>query len=286
MFAREIHRLSRRKKRALVKVNCAALSSSLIESELFGHEKGAFTNAHARRSGRFEVADGGTLFLDEIGEMPLEAQAKLLQVLQDGSFERLGSSKTISVDVRIIAATNRNLEEEMQHGRFRQDLFYRLNRYSITIPPLRERLDDIPLLVEHMVEKFGRNLGKEIRQIPARLIEALQAYSWPGNIRELEGVIERAVLLSPGPELRLADRLEERRHMPETTQDEISIVETTPVRQDFSKSLAEVEREYILQVLEKTNWKVQGPYGTAKILDMNPNTLRSRMKKLKIERGV
>ena len=189
LIARAIHDLSLRKERALMKVNCATLPSNLIESELFGHEKGAFSGAHSRHLGRFEVADGATLFLDEIGELPLELQAKLLRVIQDGEFERLGSSRTIKVDVRIIAATNRNLEEEVRKGRFREDLWYRLNVFPITMPPLRDRLDDIPLLVEYYMEKISKRMGKSIEIIPARVMNALQDYHWPGNVRELENVL-------------------------------------------------------------------------------------------------
>ena len=207
LVARAIHSLSLRKNRALVKVNCATLPANLIESELFGHEKGAFTGSQARHLGRFEIADGATLFLDEIGELPLELQAKLLRVLQDGEFERVGSSQTIKVDVRIIAATNRNLEEEVRNGRFREDLWYRLNIFPITMPPLRDRLDDIPLLVDFYVKKIAKRLGKTIEIIPEGVMDALQDYHWPGNIRELENVLERAVINSSGPKLRLVDEL-------------------------------------------------------------------------------
>ena len=207
LVARAIHGLSLRKDRALVKMNCAALPSNLIESELFGHEKGAFTGAHSRRLGRFEIANGATLFLDEIGELPLELQPKLLQVIQTGEFERLGSSHTIKVDVRIIAATNRNLEEEVRKGRFREDLWYRLNIFPITMPPLRDRLDDIPLLVNFYVDKISKRLGKSIEMVPVSVMDALQKYHWPGNIRELENVLERAVINSSGPKLRLVDEL-------------------------------------------------------------------------------
>jgi len=207
LAARAIHSLSLRKKRALVKVNCAALPSNLIESELFGHEKGAFTGSHSRHLGRFEIANGATLFLDEIGELPMELQAKLLRVLQDGEFERLGSSCTIKVDTRIIAATNRNLEEEVRQGRFREDLWYRLNVFPITIPPLRDRLDDIPALVDFYVNKIAARLGKTITFIPVTVMAALQGYQWAGNVRELENVLERAVINSSGPKLRLVDDL-------------------------------------------------------------------------------
>ena len=207
LIVRAIHGSSPRKDRPLLKVNCATLPLNLIESELFGHEKGAFTGAFDRRLGRFEVADGATLFLDEIGELPLELQSKLLRVIQDGEFERLGSSRTIKVDVRILAATNRNLEEEVRNGRFRKDLWYRLNIFPITVPPLREHLEDIPQLVEYYVDKISRRLGKSIESIPTNVMNTLQNYHWPGNVRELENVIERAVINSSGPKLRLMDEL-------------------------------------------------------------------------------
>ncbi len=207
LVARAIHGLSLRKNRSLVKVNCATLPTSLIESELFGHEKGAFTGSGSRRLGRFEVADGTTLFLDEIGELPLELQAKLLRVIQDGEFERLGSSQTLKVDTRIIAATNRNLEEEVRKGSFREDLWYRLNVFPITVPPLRDRLDDIAPLVNFYVQKIGKRLGKSIQIVPAGVMHALQDYHWPGNVRELENVLERAVINTSGPKLRLVDEL-------------------------------------------------------------------------------
>ncbi len=207
LAARALHSESLRKHRALVKVNCATLPANLIESELFGHEKGSFTGSHAKHIGRFEVADGATLFLDEIGELPLELQAKLLRVIQDGEFERLGSSHTIRVDTRIIAATNRNLEAEVNKGTFREDLWYRLNIFPITMPSLRDRLDDIPLLVDFYVKKIAKRMGKTIAMIPAGVMKALQGYHWPGNIRELENVLERAVINSSGPKLHLADEL-------------------------------------------------------------------------------
>ena len=268
LVARAIHGLSLRKNRALVKVNCATLPANLIESELFGHEKGSFTGSHSRHLGRFEVANGATLFLDEIGELPLELQAKLLRVLQDGEFERVGSSQTIKVDVRIIAATNRNLEEEVRKGRFREDLWYRLNIFPITMPPLRDRLDDIPLLVDFYVKKIAKRLGKTIEIIPANVMNALQDYHWPGNVRELENVLERAVINSSGPKLRLVDELKK------------------PFK-DFStssKTLEAVERDYILQVLEQTKWKVSGKNSAAEILGLDRSTLRARMRKLDIQK--
>ncbi|MBW2009757.1 MAG: sigma 54-interacting transcriptional regulator, partial [Deltaproteobacteria bacterium] len=268
LVARAIHSLSLRKNRPLVKMDCATLPSSLIESELFGHERGAFTGAHARRLGRFEVAHGATLLLDEIGELPLELQPKLLRVIQDGEFERLGSSRTIKVDVRIIAATNRNLEEEVRMGRFREDLWFRLNVFPITVPPLRERAKDIPLLVAFYVDKISKRLGKSIEIIPTNVMDALMNYHWPGNVRELENVIERAVLNSSGPKLRQADDLKEQQK------------DTTIAR----KSLRDVEREHIVRVLEQTNWKVSGKDGAAEILGLDRSTLRARMRKLGIRK--
>jgi chemotaxis protein methyltransferase CheR len=269
LAARAIHDLSLRKGRTLVKVNCASLSASLIESELFGHEKGAFTGSLSRHLGRFEVANGATLFLDEIGELPLDLQAKLLRVLQEGEFERLGSSLTIKVDVRIVAATNRDLEEEVRKGRFREDLWYRLNIFPITMPPLRERLDDIPLLVDSFVKKIARRLGKTIEVIPVGVMEALQEYPWPGNVRELENVLERAVINSSGPKLRLVDELKK----------PFKDVSASP------KTLEAVERNYILQVLEQTRWKVSGKNSAAEILGLDRSTLRARMGKLNIKKS-
>jgi chemotaxis protein methyltransferase CheR len=266
LVARAIHGLSPRKDRALVKVNCATLPANLIESELFGHEKGALTGAHARQLGRFEVANGATLFLDEIGELPLELQPKLLRVIQDGEFERLGSSATNKVDVRVIAATNRHLEEEVRKGRFREDLWYRLNVFPITAPPLRERMEDIALLVDFFVDKISRRLGKSIESIPVSVMNALLDYQWPGNVRELENVLERAVINSSGPKLHLVDELQ-KPHKDLTT---------------AKKTLNEVERDYIVRVLEQTNWKVSGPNGAAEILGLDRSTLRARMRKLDI----
>ncbi|MFC1821589.1 sigma-54 interaction domain-containing protein [Thermodesulfobacteriota bacterium] len=268
LVARAIHGLSLHKERALVKVDCATLPSNLIESELFGHEKGAFTGAHSRQLGRFEVADGATLFLDEIGELPLELQPKLLRVIQDGEFERLGSSSTIKVDARIIAATNRNLEEEVRMGRFREDLWYRVNIFPITMPPLRDRLDDIPLLVDFYVKKISKRMGKSIEIIPKSVMNTLQNYHWPGNVRELENVLERAVINSSGPKLRLVDELKKPQKDLSTSQ----------------KTLDAVEREHILRILDQTQWKVSGKNGAAEILGLNRSTLRARMRKLGIRR--
>jgi formate hydrogenlyase transcriptional activator len=266
LVARAIHGLSLRKERALVKLNCATLPSNLIESELFGHEKGAFTGAHSRQLGRFEVADGATLFLDEIGELPLELQPKLLRVVQDGEFERLGNPRTIKIDARIIAATNRDLEQEVRKGRFREDLWYRLNIFPITMPPLRDRLDDIPLLVDFYIKKISKRMGKSVEIIPTRVMNALLNYHWPGNVRELENVLERAVINSSGPKLHLVDELKTQQKDVSTTQ----------------KTLEAVEREHIVRILEQTQWKVSGKNGAAEILGLNRSTLRARMRKLGI----
>ena len=270
MVASSIHGLSRRKERPMITVNCAALPANLIESELFGREKGAFTGAHARQSGRFEAADGGTIFLDEIGELPLELQSKLLRVLQDGEFERLGSARSVKVDVRVIAATSRNLRDEVRAGNFREDLFYRLNVFPVTIPPLRERAEDIPELVRFFADKYSRKIGKKIDTIPKLTMRALQAYSWPGNVRELEHVIERAVITTEGTMLKLAEHLEPVRGA--------EAVDSTPM------DLAAMEREHIARVLRDTGWKIEGQKGAARILNLNPSTLRSRIKKLGIKR--
>jgi PAS domain S-box-containing protein len=267
LVARAIHSASARGDRPMVKVNCAALSASLIESELFGHERGAFTGALNRKIGRFELADGATIFLDEIGELPLELQVKLLRIIQEGEFERLGSSKTVKVDARIIAATNRNLKEQVNQGLFREDLWYRLNVFPITVPPLRQRREDIPMLVEHFSRTFSRKLGKEIASVAPATINALRNYSWPGNIRELANVIERAVINAHGPVLRVQEQLQ-------------------PVNGDsahaVNKTLEEVERDYIMRILEDRGWKIEGPNGAAHVLGMNPSTLRTRMAKLSI----
>jgi len=269
MAAHAIHELSARKDRPMITVNCAALPANLIESELFGREKGAFTGAHAKQVGRFEVANGGTIFLDEIGEMPLELQAKLLRVLQEGEFERLGSPRTIKVDVRVIASTARDLKAEIRSNRFREDLFYRLNVFPISMPPLRMRRDDIPELVRHFVDKCARKIGRTIKSIPKAVMQSLQEYSWPGNVRELEHVVERAVITSTGPVLQLADSLE---HEP-----------ASPAKEQAG-DLAAMERGHILKVLQKTRWKINGDDGAAAVLKLHPNTLRFRMKKLGIRR--
>ena len=271
VVARTIHSRSIRKNRPLITVNCAALPATLIESELFGREMGAFTGADARQIGRFELANGGTIFLDEIGEMPLELQGKLLRVIQDGEFERLGSPHTIKADVRIIAATNRNLEKEVEHGRFRQDLFYRLNVFPITIPSLRQRREDIPLLVNYFVSKFNIKIGKQIDTVSTDTLNTLQDYHWPGNVRELESVIERAVITSQGSALHVLDRF--------ATIKEI----TEPGVKDVT-ALAELEHAHILQVVKKTGWRIEGEKGAAILLGLNPSTLRARMRKYGISR--
>lgn len=269
LIARAIHNLSPRKDKPLVKVNCAAIPAGLIESELFGHEKGAFTGALAKKIGRFEVADKGTIFLDEIGELPLDLQSKLLRVLQEGEFERVGGTQTFKVNVRVIAATNRNLEQLSTSGQYRPDLYYRLNVFPIHLPALRDREGDIPLLAQYFVRKFAANLGKKIDRIPERMITALQRYQWPGNIRELEHLIERAAILSEGPELEPIDWLSQSDTKP-------GIVK--------KMTLEEVERQHILDVLEQTNWRVSGDKGAASILGLKPTTLEARMKKLGISR--
>ncbi|MGA8179751.1 MAG: sigma 54-interacting transcriptional regulator, partial [Desulfobacterales bacterium] len=240
----------------------------LMESELFGHEKGAFSGAIAKRLGRFEVADGASIFLDEIGELPLELQPKLLRVIQDGEFERLGSSRTIKVDVRIIAATNRDLEEEVKKGRFRKDLWYRINIFPITVPPLRDRKEDIPALTRYFVDEVSNRLAKSIDFIPKSVMNALQNYHWPGNVRELKNVIERAVINSSGNKLRLMDNLDK----------SLEYV-SAPLQ-----TIEQVEHDHIVRVLEKTRWKVAGKNGAAEILGLNPSTLHGHMRKLGIRK--
>ncbi len=268
LIARAIHNLSRRKDKMLVTVNCAALPSGLIESELFGHEKGAFTGALSRKIGRFEMAHEGTIFLDEIGDLPLELQAKLLRVLQDGVFERVGG-ETLKVDVRVVAATNRDLQKEVDEQRFRPDLYYRLNVFPIRVPPLRDRKEDIRLLTPHFAMKFATKMGKQIDSIPETAMAALMAYFWPGNVRELQNVIERAVIISRGPQLELG---------------EWPPVPALVQQESRTLTLEELERKHILDVLEKAKWQVSGAQGAATILGMKPTTLESRMKKLGIRR--
>jgi transcriptional regulator with GAF, ATPase, and Fis domain len=262
-----IHRLSSRKDRLLVTINCASLPPTLIESELFGREKGAYTGALTKMIGRFELADGSTLFLDEIGEIPLELQGKLLRVLEEGNFERLGSTKPIHVNVRIIAATNRDLGQEVKAGRFRKDFYYRLNVFPITIPPLRERPEDIPLLVWAFVRMFQERMGKEIETISKKTMEALQSYSWPGNVRELKNIIEHAMILSN--DKALAVRLPQHESL----------------GTDAIQTLQDVERRHMVAVLEKTSWRLSGKGGAAEILGLKRTTLRAKMEKLGIKRS-
>ncbi|WPD22709.1 MAG: sigma 54-interacting transcriptional regulator [Candidatus Electrothrix scaldis] len=269
LIAAAIHDMSPRRERPLITVNCAALPGNLIESELFGREKGAYTGADTRQLGRFEIADGSTLCLDEIGELPLELQAKLLRVIQYNEFERLGSSRTVKVDVRIVATTNRNLEEEAGRGRFRQDLYYRLNVFPLTVPPLRQRKEDIPMLVHAFAERYAKKLGKNIISVRKETIRALQEYPWPGNIRELEGVIERAVILCSGPVLHLTDELK-------------ILSPILPVASSDERTLEGIERQHIMKILSETRWRIEGKDGAALILGINASTLRARMHKLGI----
>ena len=273
LIARAIHNYSPRGARPFVKLNCAAIPTGLLESELFGHERGSFTGAIAQKIGRLELAHQGSLFLDEIGDIPLELQPKLLRVLQEREFERLGSTRTQRVDVRIVAATHRDLEGMILEKQFRSDLYYRVNVFPIHVPPLRERPEDIPLLLEHFVQEATRRMHKVIDTIPSETVDALIQYRWPGNIRELENVIERAVILSPGPVLRLSHRDLKSRVMPGQ-------------RLDRNQTLEEVERSHILATLKETRWVLSGPNGAAARLGLNRSTLYFRMKKLGIVRSV
>ena len=268
LMARAIHNMSGRKTRAMIKLNCAALPASLIEAELFGREKGAYTGATSTQIGRFEAANGSTIFLDEIGELPLELQSKLLRVLQDSQFERLGSTKPINVDVRVITATNRNLAQEVKEGRFREDLYYRLNVFPISVPPLRERKEDIPALVKSMIQEFGAIFGKTIERIPVKNMTALEHYHWPGNIRELRNVLERAMILSKGPIL------------------VVDLPDQAITTQTLDMSFEEMERTYITSVLDSTGWRVRGKEGASEKLRLHPSTLDSKIKKLGITRKV
>lgn len=266
LIARAIHNESPRSARAMIKVNCAALPAALIEAELFGHEKGAYTGAVSTRVGRFEAANGSTIFLDEIGELPLELQSKLLRVLQEGQFERLGNSKPIKVDVRVIAATNMSLVQAVKDGTFREDLYYRLNVFPISLPPLRERREDIPLLVWAMVEEFSKVFGKAIERIPKKNMEAMERYHWPGNIRELRNLVERAMILNNGATL------------------VVDIQDGTAGAGIAPMTIEGMERMHINAILEKTGWRIRGRNGAAEILGLKPTTLNSRMKKLGIRR--
>ena len=269
LIARAIHTASSRSRRPFVKLNCAAIPTGLLESELFGHEKGAFTGAIAQRIGRFELADGGTIFLDEVGDIPLELQTKLLRVLQEREFERLGSTRTLRTDARLIAATNRELQKMVEQQKFREDLFYRLNVFPIYVPALRERSEDIPLLVNHFVQRFARRMNRTIETIPAETMAVLTRYPWPGNIRELQNLIERAVILSHGPVLQVP------------LQD---LDNCTALRRDKDQTLEAAERAHILAILKETRWLLAGPRGAAVRLGMNRSTLQFRLKKLGIVR--
>jgi formate hydrogenlyase transcriptional activator len=279
LIARAIHSSSNRKTSPLVKVNCGAIPSGLVESELFGHVKGAFTSASERRIGRFELANNGTLFLDEVGELPLDTQVKLLRVLQEQEFEPVGSNRTIKVNVRIIAATNRDLEKAVQLGEFRSDLYYRLNVIPLRLPPLRDRRSDIPLIVMSFLRQSAKRMGKPVDSVSRATMSLLQNYSWPGNIRELQNVIERGVVLSNGPVLRLGPDL-----LPvESVDDDPGT--NARFNANTTDSLEEVQRTHILDVLERTGWVISGPQGAGAILNMHPNTLRSLMNRLRIRRA-
>ncbi len=268
LIARAIHNLSNRRYRPFIKLNCAAIPSGLLESELFGHERGAFTGAIMRKAGRFEAADKGTLLLDEVGDIPLELQPKLLRVLQEHEFERLGNTRTQQVDVRMIASTHRNLKQMVADGEFRSDLYYRLHVFPLPVPPLRERREDIPLLVRHFVDEYTRRMNRRIKTIPPQVIDALRSYSWPGNVRELQNFIERTVILSPGSVLRppLAELKQAAVEMPGS---ELGTME-------------EMEREHMLRALRASNWKIGGPNGAAARLGMKRTTMAYRIHKLSV----
>jgi transcriptional regulator with GAF, ATPase, and Fis domain len=272
LVARAIHQESKiRSVNPFIKVNCAAIPSNLAESELFGHERGAFSDAREQKKGRFELADTGTLFLDEISELSQDTQSKILRVLQEGEFERVGGTRTIKSDVRIIAATNRDLSVEVASGRFRADLFYRINVYPITVPPLRKRREDIPLLVEHFVSQIGSNMGKKIDKIPRKVMKQLKAYGWPGNVRELRNVVERSLITSPSSTFQLADST-------------IEMCNPFSPPSNQMISLDEIQKQHILNVLDETGGKINGVGGAAEVLQMKPSTLRNKMKKLGIKR--
>jgi len=268
LIARAIHNRSARRDRPFVKLNCAAIPSGLLESELFGHERGAFTGATMRKAGRFEVADKGTLFLDEVGDIPLELQPKLLRVLQEREFERLGGTRTQQVDVRVVAATHRNLKQMVADGQFRSDLYYRLHVFPVSVPPLRERREDIPVLVRHFVDEYARRMNRRIETIPVQTTEALRSYSWPGNVRELQNFIERAVILSPGSVL----------HPPLA---ELKEADVQASSQELT-TMEEMEREHVLRAVRASNWMIGGPNGAAARLGMKRTTLAYRIRKLKI----
>ncbi len=269
LLARAVHTSSKRNKYPLVTVNCAALPANLIESELFGHEKGAFTGAIQRKIGRFELADNGTLFLDEIGELPMELQSKLLRVLQEGEFERLGNPKTIKTDVRIIAATNRDLLKSIQEKRFREDLYYRLNVFPIVNIPLRDRKEDIPLLTEHFIQKFNTKIGRNVTHISTKIMKELTSYDWPGNVRELENIIERAIIISTGKYLQIDTSIFKKRNKNQS---------------NTFVSFEEMQRQYIIKALKKCKWRITGANGAASLLKLKDKTLYSKMRKLGIRR--
>jgi len=278
LIARAIHDRSRRRNHPFVKLNCAAIPTGLLESELFGHERGAFTGAIAQRAGRFELANSGTIFLDEIGDVSLEIQPKLLRVLQEREFERLGSNRTLHTDARLIAATNRDLAAMLEQQKFRSDLFYRLNVFPVRVPPLRDRLEDIPVLVCHFVQEFARRMNKRIETIPSETMNILCEYRWPGNIRELQNVIERALILSSGPELRL--EFSHLRKSGATKPDSSG----KPTQENLQRALQETERRWILHALEQSRWVIAGPHGAAAHLGVKRSTLQARMQKLGITR--
>jgi transcriptional regulator with GAF, ATPase, and Fis domain len=267
LCARAVHNLSARKGSPFIKVDCGAIPAGLIESELFGHEMGAFTGAIKRRLGRFELAGEGTIFLDEIGDLPLDLQTRLLRVLQEGAFERVGGTRTIKTNVRVVAATNRDLSQRIRSGAFREDLYYRLGAFPILLPPLRERPEDIPLLALHFIKEHGAKLNKKIESVPQQFIETLQGYHFPGNVRELENIIERAIILSTGPTLQM----------------DASFISLRQAEEE-SQTLEKVERSHIARALAACNWRIEGPLGAAKCLGLHPSTLRSRMRKLNITR--
>jgi formate hydrogenlyase transcriptional activator len=287
LFARAIHNLSQRRQRTFVKINCAAIPSGLLESELFGHERGAFTGAISQKIGRFELADRGTLFLDEVGDLPLELQPKLLRVLQEQEFERLGGTRTQRVDVRVVAATNADLSKRVAERAFRSDLYYRLNVFPIQIPALRERREDIPLLVRYFVQKFSRRLNKAVEYIPADAMDALANYSWPGNVRELENLLERAVLLSPGKELRVPlSEIKSTSAVATDSSFSFTSLTSSPSLTSPISTLEEAERQHILRALKQTQWRIAGPKGAALLLGMKRTTLQARIRKLGIRRPV
>jgi formate hydrogenlyase transcriptional activator len=297
LIARAIHNLSPRRERTFVKVNCAAIPAGLLESEMFGHERGAFTGALTQKIGRFEFADKGTLFLDEVGDLPLELQPKLLRVLQEQEFERLGSNRLLRVDVRVVAATNGDLAQLVEEKRFRSDLYYRLNVFPIVLPPLRDRPEDVHLLVRYFVQKISRRQNKTVEYVPSDVMDALVNYSWPGNVRELENLLERAVLLSPGKELQVPVSELKSRAMSSgrssATNESAGIIPlantATPVAYFPSgapATLEETQRQHILRVLRQTQWRISGPQGAAKLLGIKRTTLQARMRKLGIRRPI